>query len=162
MKLKARITLTTTKGRKDFLKEFKDLDAFNNYKENQLGTNTLHIKYSLLFENQKIYTPIKTEYGINRDISSKKRKKTDKFENLVQQRSRQNQLALLGNKLINLTITPSIIRKFNKFMDNKPVTNEEKKIIKSLMIFDKLSVNQYNLLKDIEERVNKRKPLLSN
>jgi hypothetical protein len=162
MTLKARIALTTTKGRKDLLKEFKDLDEFNNYKGNQLNTNTLHIKYSLLFENQKIYTPTKTEYGINRDINCKKRKTTDKFENLAQQRSRQNQLALLGNKLINLNITPSIIRKFNKFMDNKPVTDEEKKIIKSLMIFDKLSVSQYNLLKDIEERVNKRKPLLSN
>jgi hypothetical protein len=155
MKLKARITLTTTKGRKDFLKEFKDLDSFNNYKQNQLNTNTLHIKYSLLFENKKIYTPTKIEYNSDRSKINKISKSYN--ENRLQQNSRNNQLALLGNKLINLNITPSIIRKFNKFMDNKPVTNEEKKIIKSLMIFDKLSVSQYQLLKDIEQRVNKRK-----
>lgn len=155
MKLKAKITLTTTKGRKDLLKEFKDLGSFNNYKENQLNTNTLHIKYSLLFENQKIYTPIKTEYNSNR---FKRNKISESYnDNILQENSRNNQLALLGNKLINLSITPSIIRKFNKFMDNKPVTNNEKKIIKSLMIFDKLSVGQYQLLKDIEQKVNKRK-----
>lgn len=155
MKLKARITLTTTKGRVDLLKEFKDLDSFNNYKQNQLNTNTLHFKYSLLFENQKIYTPYKTEYSSDRSKKSKVYKYYN--DNRIQENSRNNQLALLGNKLINLTITPSIIRKFNKFMDNKPVTNEEKKIIKSLIIYDKLSVNQYQLLKDIEQRVNKRK-----
>jgi len=155
MKLKAKITLTTTKGRKDFLKEFKDLDSFNNYKENQLNTNTLHIKYSLLFENQNTYTPIKTEYSSDRSKRNKVSKSHN--DNILQENSRNNQLALLGNKLINLTITPSIIRKFNKFMDNKPVTNNEKKIIKSLMIFDKLSVSQYQLLKDTEQKVNKRK-----
>jgi hypothetical protein len=155
MKLKARITLTTTKGRKDFLKEFKDLDSFNNYKENHLNQNTLHIKYSLLFENQKIYTPTKTEYNSDRYKRNKVSKSYN--DNRLQENSRNNQLALLGNKLINLNITPSIIRKFNKFIDNKPVTNNEKKIIKSLMIFDKLSVGQYQLLKDIEEKVNKRK-----
>jgi len=155
MKLKAKITLTTTKGRKDLLKEFKDLDSFNNYKQSQLNTNTLHIKYSLLFENQKIYTPIKIEYNSNR---SKRNKISESYnDNRLQENSRNNQLALLGNKLINLSITPSIIRKFNTFMDNKPVTNNEKKIIKSLMIFDKLSISQYQLLKDIEQRVNKRK-----
>ena len=155
MKLKAKITLTTTKGRKDLLKEFKDLDSFNNYKQSQLNTNTLHIKYSLLFENQKIYTPIKIEYNSNR---SKRNKISESYnDNRLQENSRNNQLALLGNKLINLSITPSIIRKFNTFMDNKPVTNNEKKIIKSLMIFDKLSISQYELLKDIEQRVNKRK-----
>jgi len=155
MKLKAKITLTTTKGRKDLLKEFKDLDSFNNYKQSQLNTNTLHIKYSLLFENQKIYTPIKIEYNSNR---SKRNKISESYnDNRLQENSRNNQLALLGNKLINLSITPSIIRKFNTFIDNKPVTNNEKKIIKSLMIFDKLSISQYELLKDIEQRVNKRK-----
>ena len=157
MKLKAKITLTTTKGRKDFLKEFKDLDSFNNYKENQLNTNTLHIKYSLLFENQKIYTPTKIEYNSDRSKRSKAPKL--RSDNKVQENSRNNNLALLGNKLINLNVTPSIIRKFNKFMDNKPVTNNEKKIIKSLMIFDKLSISQYELLKDIEQRVNKKKLL---
>ena len=155
MKLKARITLTTTKGRKDLLKEFKDIDSFNNYKENHLEKNTLHIKYSLLFENQKIYTPIKIEYNSNRSKRNKISKSYN--DNRLQENSRNNQLALLGNKLINLNITPSIIRKFNTFMDNKPVTNNEKKIIKSLMIFDKLSISQYQLLKDIEQRVNKRK-----
>jgi len=155
MKLKAKITLTTTKGRKDLLKEFKDLDSFNNYKQSQLNTNTLHIKYSLLFENQKIYTPIKIEYNSNRSKRNKISKSYN--DNRLQENSRNNQLALLGNKLINLNITPSIIRKFNTFMDNKPVTNNEKKIIKSLMIFDKLSISQYQLLKDIEQRVNKRK-----
>lgn len=155
MKLKARITLTTTKGRKDFLKEFKDLYSFNNYKQNQLNTNTLHIKYSLLFENKNIYTPTKIEYNSDRSKINKVSKSYN--DNMLQQNSRNNNIALLGNKLINLNITPSIIRKFNKFMDNKPVTNNEKKIIKSLMIFDKLSVSQYQLLKDIEERVNKRK-----
>jgi len=155
MKLKAKITLTTTKGRKDLLKEFKDIDSFNNYKENHLEKNTLHIKYSLLFENQKIYTPIKTEYNSNRFKVNKISKSYN--DNRLQENSRNNQLALLGNKLINLSITPSIIRKFNTFMDNKPVTNNEKKIIKSLMIFDKLSISQYQLLKDIEQRVNKRK-----
>jgi len=155
MKLKARITLTTTKGRKDLLKEFKDIDSFNNYKENHLEKNTLHIKYSLLFENQKIYTPIKIEYNSNRFKRNKISKSYN--DNRLQENSRNNQLALLGNKLINLNITPSIIRKFNTFMDNKPVTNNEKKIIKSLMIFDKLSISQYQLLKDIEQRVNKRK-----
>lgn len=155
MKLKAKITLITTKGRKDLLKEFKDLDSFNNYKENHLEKNTLYIKYSLLFENQKIYTPIKIEYNSNRFKRNKISKSYN--DNRLQENSRNNQLALLDNKLINLSITPSIIRKFNTFMDNKPVTNNEKKIIKSLMIFDKLSISQYELLKDIEQRVNKRK-----
>jgi len=157
MKVKARIKLTTTRGRVEFLKEFKDIDSFNNYKEGQLNTHTLHIKYSLLFENEKMYTPAKTEYNPDRSLRKVKINKVNDMTNLIQSKSRNNNIALLGNKLISLSITPSIIRKFNKFMDNKPVTNTEKKTIKSLMLFEKLSISQYQLLKDIEERVNRRK-----
>jgi hypothetical protein len=42
-------------------------------------------------------------------------------------------------------------------MNEKPVSVKEKKIIKSLLINDKISVSQYELLKEIESRVNKRK-----
>ena len=160
--MKAKMVLTTNNSRKEFIKEFRDLEHFNNYKQSRLEDKVRSIKYSLLHDNSKMYTHSVTEYGVDRGLSSNNTKKDTRTENLIQRTSRQNQLALLGNNLVNLNITPSIIKRLKKFMDNKPVTLKESKTIKSMLIQDKFTIAQYNLLKDIEERVNRRVPLINN
>ena len=160
--MKAKILLMTNNSRKEFIKEFRDLEHFNNYKQSRLEGEVRFIKYSLLHDNSKMYEHSVTEYSVNRGSVLDRVKKDTRTENLIQRTSRQNQLALLGNKLINLNITPSIIKRLKKFMDNKPVTLKECKIIKSMLIQDKFTIAQYNLLKDIEERVDRRLPLINN
>ena len=155
--MKVKIITISNSSKKEFIKEFLNKEQFENYKEICLNTNINYIKYSI-FENG-YYKPYIKEFSKNRNIDKDVNKSFNK--NTLQKNSRNNQLALLGNKLINLNITPSIIRKFNKFMNDKPVSIEEKKIIKSLLINDKISVSQYELLKQIETRVNKRKLISS-
>ena len=41
-------------------------------------------------------------------------------------------------------------------MEQKPVTDREKNIIKSMFANDKLSISQYNLIREIQETANRR------
>lgn len=82
--------------------------------------------------------------------------KANKNDNLVQQNSRNNNIALLNNKLISLSMTPAKQKSLMKFMETEPVTNQEKKIIKGLLSFKTLSVNQYELIQNIKLKVSRR------
>ena len=44
-----------------------------------------------------------------------------------------------------------------RFMNEKPLTQREKNIIKGILSVDKLSIKQYDLIKDIENTVSGRK-----
>lgn len=153
----AKITQMTNSKKKNYLKQFKDLYTFNNYKKKLLETNCTYFKYQLRKDGEQFYSSAKTEYA-NKDNKAKdcKQRQTSNLENKIQKNSRNNQLALNGNDLINLNMTPAKQRSLVKFMNTKPVTNSEKNIIKSCFAFDKLSVNQYNIIEDIKSRANRR------
>jgi hypothetical protein len=157
--MKAKILLITKTKKFDFIKEFKSIDDFNDYKDIKMSNTAKYIKYSLLLGGATQYTLPKTEYSKNRLSSnvSKFKEREQKVDNTVQKNSRNSQLALSGNNLINLSMTPAKSNKLIRFMNEKPLTQKEKKIIKSLLTVDKLSINQYDLIKDIENTVSRRK-----
>ena len=151
--IKAKITMMTTKSRKEFTKEFNSIDSFENYKENKLSGNTSYFKYQLMHEGTNIYTKSKTEYGNNKDYIKQERP----VDNTVQKNSRNNQLAIKGNKIINLNMTPSRQRSLMKWINSGvPVTSNEIKFIKSMFAFDKISISQYEAINNLKEKVSRR------
>ena len=162
MKVKMKLFTDTTK--KDFVKEFKDLQYFNDFKSSRLDNNVRSITYSILHDNANVYTKPVTEYGVKRSYSSKnitRDSKSKNRDNTIQKTSRNNHLALVGNDLINLNMTPSKQKKLVKWMDSGvPITSGEKKLVKGLFLFDKLSVSQYQLLDEIQRKVSRRVKLV--
>ena len=153
--MKAKIMLLSNSNKREFTKEFKDLSAFHRYKQGVLDTNCRYIKYSLLLDGSTKFTKPKVEYG-NLNKRKQQSRRNNTLDNKIQKSSRNNQLALVGNDLINLNMTPSKQRSLVKWMDNKPVTNSEKNLIKSMFSYDKISVAQYNVIEDIKAKVNRR------
>ena len=153
----AKILQMTNNKKKDYIKEFKDLDTFNNFKESRFNNGVTYLKYQLRKDGEQFYSSAKTEYA-NRNKKTKERGQTQttNLENKIQRDSRNNQLALDGNDLINLNMTPAKQRSLVKFMETKPVTNSEKKLIKSCFAFDKISVTQYKIIEDIKAKANRR------
>ena len=155
--MKAKILILTGTSKKQFIKNFKSLDDFYNYKDSRLDNNVNYIKYSLLLDGETKYTFPKKEYSKNRIKEKTKFTISNKYNNNKSQKnSRNNQLALVGNDLINLNMTPIRQRNLVKFMEQKPVTDREKNIIKSMFANDKLSISQYNLIREIQETANRR------
>lgn len=155
--MKAKILILTGTSKKQFIKNFKSLDDFYNYKDSRLDNNVNYIKYSLLLDGETKYTLPKKEYSKNRIKEKTKFTISNKYNNNKSQKnSRNNQLALVGNDLINLNMTPIRQRNLVKFMEQKPVTDREKNIIKSMFANDKLSISQYNLIREIQETANRR------
>ncbi len=155
--MKAKILILTGTSKKQFIKNFKSLDDFYNYKDSRLDNNVNYIKYSLLLDGETKYTLPKKEYSKNRIKEKTKFTISNKYDkNKSQKNSRNNQLALVGNDLINLNMTPIRQRNLVKFMEQKPVTDREKNIIKSMFANDKLSISQYNLIREIQETANRR------
>ena len=153
----AKILQMTNSKKKQYVKEFKDLDTFNKFKDSRLSGRCTYFKYQLRKDGEQTYSLPKTEYA-NRDkkFTNSKSKRETKLDNNIQKHSRNNQLALDGNDLINLNMTPAKQRSLVKFMETKPVTNSEKKLIKSCFAFDKISVNQYKIIEDIKAKANRR------
>ena len=154
--MKAKILFFTGTKKFDFIKEFNSIDDFNNYKDAKLDGNVTYIKYSLLLDGAIQYTMPKTEYSKNRVVSNNKVKPKN-TDNTSQKNSRNNQLALVGNDLINLNMTTAKSDRLIRFMNEKPLTQREKNIIKGILSVDKLSIKQYDLIKDIENTVSGRK-----
>lgn len=156
-RIKVKITLVTSSRRKEFFKEFKDIEFFNKYKNLQLNNNCNYLKYSFIKNNK--FTESKTEFG-NLEKENIKEKNIE-FKNTPQKNSRENQLALIGNKLINLNITNAKQKSLVKFMEINPFTEKEKNIIKSMFLFSKLSVDQYLFIEDIKKKSKRRVKLLN-
>ena len=151
--IKAKITIMTSKSKKEFTKDFNNIDSFNNYKEICLSTNTSYFKYQLMYEGTNIYTKQKTEYGNIKDYIKQERP----VDNTAQKNSRNNQLALKGNKLINLNMTPSRQKSLMKWVNSGiPITQGEIRVIKSMFSFDKISIAQYNSIEDLKLKVSRR------
>jgi len=156
--LQAKILLFNPNSKKDFFKDFKNLEEFNKYKEEKL-LNNIYIKYQIKFKEDLIYSESKIEYSKNKDSILKKDKYNKSQQNKIQRNSRQNNIALVGNDLVNLS-TSNL--KINSFLNsNLPITNEEIRILKSMTSYKTLTVTQYNLVKDIKEKVKRRKKVTS-
>ena len=156
--LQAKILLFNPNSKKDFFKDFKNLEEFNKYKEEKL-LNNIYIKYQIKFKEDLIYYESKIEYSKNKDSILKKDKYNKSQQNKIQRNSRQNNIALVGNDLVNLS-TSNL--KINSFLNsNLPITNEEIRILKSMTSYKTLTVTQYNLVKDIKEKVKRRKKVTS-
>ena len=156
--LQAKILLFNPNSKKDFFKDFKNLEEFNKYKEEKL-LNNIYIKYQIKFKEDLIYSESKIEYSKNKDNILKKDKYNKSQQNKIQRNSRQNNIALVGNDLVNLS-TSNL--KINSFLNsNLPITNEEIRILKSMTSYKTLTVTQYNLVKDIKEKVKRRKKVTS-
>lgn len=151
--IKAKIKTMTSK-RLEYIKEFDNIESFNNYKEALLDSNCIYFKYQLLLGGANLYTESKTEYG---NGNRKRVSKSKGVDNAVQKNSRNNQLALSGNKLINLNMTPAKQRSLMKFINSSlPITQSEIRFIKSMFTFDKISIAQYNSIENLKLKVNRR------
>jgi hypothetical protein len=151
--IKAKITMMTTKSRKEFIKEFNSIDSFEKYKENKLSGNTSYFKYQLMKEGTNVYTTAKVEYGNNNYYIKQDRS----IDNSMQKNSRNSQLAIKGNKIINLNMTPSRQRSLMKWINSGvPITSNEIKFIKSMFAFDKISIAQYEAINNLKEKVSRR------
>tara|TARA_R110000765_G_scaffold9561_2_gene29783 strand:+ start:252 stop:740 length:489 start_codon:yes stop_codon:yes gene_type:complete len=155
-----KMLVQTASHQKKFNKEFKSINAFNEYKSNRLECNWKFVKYSIREESQVMYSLPVFEYGANKLIESKLNLDTKMYtsDNQQQQSSRNSQLALIGNKLINLNMTPAKQRSLVKWIESGvPITSKEVKTIKSLFNWSKITVGQYNLIEDIKLDVSRRK-----
>ena len=128
---------------------------FKNIPDKRQYKNTTSLK----FKEDLIYSESKIEYSKNKDSILKKDKYNKSQQNKIQRNSRQNNIALVGNDLVNLS-TSNL--KINSFLNsNLPITNEEIRILKSMTSYKTLTVTQYNLVKDIKEKVKRRKKVTS-
>jgi len=161
--IKVKIKLVNKHNRKfNTVKEFISEDKFNEWVDNKINTTVLRMSYSILREGSLTYDGYKNVYSKLNTIKSIKSNKYESVnENVVQKNSRLNQLALKGNNLINLNFTPSKQKRLVKWISSGvPITKKEIKMIKSMFAYSKLSVSQYNLIQDIEDRVNRRTKLV--
>lgn len=150
--IKAKIAMMTNNSKKEFIKEFNNISSFNDYKDSRLSGNTSYFKYQLMYQGEIMYGPVKTEYS-----NVKHYIKQDKVvDNTAQKKSRNNQLAVQGNKLINLNMTPSRQRALVKWMNKSPLTTSEIKFVKSMFAFDKISIAQYNSIEELKNKVSRR------
>ena len=151
--IKAKIKTITGK-RSEYVKEFDNIESFNNYKEALLDGNCTYFKYQLLLDGANLYTESKTEYG---NSNRNKVSKSKSVDNTAQKNSRNNQLALSGNKMINLNMTPARQRSLMKWiLSGVPITKTEISFIKSMFCFDKISVSQYSAIETIKSKVSRR------
>lgn len=154
-----KMLVQTASRQKKFNKEFSSINAFNEYKSHRLECNWKFVKYSIREENQVMYSLPVFEYGANKLIESKpiSDTKMSASDNQQQRSSRNSQLALIGNELINLNMTPAKQRSLVKWIESGvPITSKEVKTIKSLFNWSKITIGQYNLIEDIKSRVNRR------
>ena len=157
--IKVKIQLVNKDNRKfNVTKEFISEDKFNEWVDNKINTTVLRMSYSILREGSLTYDGYKNVYSksnTRKSIKSNNYESTNK--NIVQKNSRLNQLALKGNNLINLNFTPAKQKRLVSWIESGvPITKKEIKMIKSMFAYSKLSISQYNLIQDIEDRVNRR------
>jgi hypothetical protein len=157
--IKVKITLQTETKQKRLNIDFESIDEFNKYKKQRLETGCKFIKYSIKQEGRLMYSESVFEYGISRDKA--KQRSLSHNDNIVQRNSRNNNIALAGNKLINLNMTPARQRKLVKWFESEaPITTREINIIKSMFSCSKISTRQYNLIENIKLDVSRRKKVL--
>jgi len=159
-----KILLQTNNNKSEFVSEYKSIDAFNKWKSTRLLTNCKYIKYSMKEKGEFMYSKPVTEYGTNRNKTiNLETKKTinsirkNIINNQIQKKSRNNHIALVGNDLINLSMTPQKQSKLMKWIDSGvPITSNEVRKIKSIMCSKKLTLGQYAFIKQIKDTVSKR------
>ena len=161
-----RVLLQTHTHQSKFIKNFTSIDTFNDWKVKRLESSCKYIKYSIKHKGEAMYGTDITEYGKDRDgdskdakagIEAKKKKWANATSNIVQTLSRNNNIALRDNDLISLSMTPPKQRRLMKWINSDiPITPKEISIIKSLFLYKRLSLSQYNLIKDIETCVSRR------
>lgn len=154
-----KMLVQTASRQKKFNKEFKSIESFNDYKSTKLECNWKFVKYSIKEKGQLMYSLPVFEYGSNNLVEYKAKSSTQKRAgaNQLQRASRKNDVALSGNKLINLNMTPSKQRSLVKWIESGvPITNNEIKTIKSLFSWDKITIGQYKLIEDIKSKVIRR------
>ena len=156
-----KLTIQTEAKQNRLNKQFESIDKFNEYKKLRLETGCKFIKYSIKLKGSLMYSESVFEYGNNRKserltTKSEQRQKNSN-DNITQRKSRNNNIALSGNKLINLNMTPSRQKKLVKwFNSGVPITPREINIIKGMFSYDKISIRQYDLIEDIKNTVNRR------
>ena len=157
-----KILLQTNTNKSEFVKEYKSIDSFNEWKQTRLKTNCKYIKYSVKEQGEIMYSKPFTEYGTNRNTTKFSTNKAGYFkpntsDSYAQKQSRNNHLALSGNDLVNLSMTPQKHKKLMKWINsNVPITPYEIKTIKSMFKYDKLTLGQYNFIKQIQDTVSRR------
>ena len=155
----AKILLQTSDKHTNWVKRFNTQQDFNAFKALKLESCDF-IKYSIKDDNSTTYSKIKTEYGKSRKFSTRtdgdRYKNIISNENKVQKGSRNNQLALKGDKIISLSMTPARVRSLSKLIDTAPLTTKEVSILKSMFTVSKLSMAQYKLIEDIKHRASRR------
>jgi len=146
-----KLTIQTETKQNKLNKQFESIDKFNEYKKQRLETGCKFIKYSIKLKGSLMYSESVFEYGNNRNLE----RLTTKLEQ--RQKNSNNNIALSGNKLINLNMTPARQKKLVKwFNSGVPITPREINIIKGMFSYDKISIRQYNLIEDIKNTVNRR------
>lgn len=157
-----KILLQTNTNKSEFIKEYKSIDSFNEWKQTRLESNCKYIKYSVKEQGEIMYSKSFTEYGTNRNttVTNNKGKRIVKattIDNYAQKQSRNNHLALSGNDLVNLSMTPQKHKKLMKWINSGvPITDTEVSKIKSIMCSIKLTLPQYNFIKQIQDTVSRR------
>ena len=153
----AKILLQGSSKQTNWVKTFNSLDSFNKYKESKLEHCTL-IKYSLRNDNEKMYSSLITEYGVERTASSRVQRDTYKNAtvNSIQKDSLNNHLAVKGNKIISLVMTSAKVKSLSKLIDTAPLTSKEVSILKSMFSMSKLSASQYELIENIKHKASRR------
>ncbi len=156
-----KITVQTEINQNRLNKQFESIDKFNEYKKQRLETGCKFIKYSIKLKGSLMYSESVFEYGINRKserlTTKAEQRQKNTNDNITQRESRNNNIALSGNKLISLNMTPARQKKLVKwFNSGVPITPREINIIKSMFSYDKISIRQYYLIEDIKSTVNRR------
>lgn len=159
--IEVKLTVQTETKQNRLNKQFESIDKFNEYKKQRLDTGCKFIKYSIKLKGSLTYSESVFEYGNNRisdrRTSKEEQRQKNTNDNITQRNSRNNNIALSGNKLINLNMTPARQKKLVKwFNSGVPITPREVNIIKSMFSYDKISIRQYYLIEDIKNAVSRR------